>query len=72
MSQVTGLTFRSELQRDGVDGAAPAGPALQVEASVAGVDVGEHRLLLVELGLCGDMATHDNMMTLLLSTIRRI
>lgn len=47
-----GRTFGSELQRDGADGAASTGPALQVKAGVAGVDVGEDGLILVELGLC--------------------
>lgn len=45
------LTFRPELQGDGADRTAPVGPALQVEARVAGVDVGEDWLVLVELRL---------------------
>lgn len=47
-----GLTFRPELQRDSTDWTASVGPALQIEACVAGVDVGEHGLILVELRLC--------------------
>lgn len=45
-------TFRPELQRDDADRAASTGPALQVEAGVAGVNVSEDGLVLVELGLC--------------------
>lgn len=41
-----------ELQRDNADWAASTGPALQVEAGVAGVNVSEDGLILVELGLC--------------------
>ena len=40
--------FGSEVQHHVSDGAAAAGPALQVEACVSGVDVGEQRLVLVE------------------------
>lgn len=47
-----GLTFRPELQGDSTDWTASVGPALQIEARVAGVDVGEHWLILVELRLC--------------------
>lgn len=45
------LTFRPELQGDGADWTASVGPALQVEARVAGVDVCEDWLVLVELRL---------------------
>lgn len=41
-------TFGPEVQHHVSDGAAAAGPALQVEACVSGVDVGEQRLVLVE------------------------
>lgn len=45
-------TFWPELQRDDADRTASTGPALQVKAGVAGVDVSEDGLILVELGLC--------------------
>lgn len=41
-------TFGPEVQHHVSDGAATAGPALQVEPCVSGVDVGEQRLILVE------------------------
>lgn len=47
-----GRTFRPELQGDSTDWTASVGPALQIEARVAGVDVGEDWLILVELRLC--------------------
>lgn len=45
------VPLRSELQQHGRDGAATARPALQVEPGVGRVDVGEHRMVLIELGL---------------------
>lgn len=54
------FTFGPELQRDGADGTASTGPALQVEAGVAGVDVSENRLILVELGLCEKQNTQQS------------
>lgn len=46
--------FGSEVQHEVGDGAAPAGPALQVEPCVGGVDVGEQRLVFVEHRFCGE------------------
>lgn len=45
-------TFGPEVQHEVSDGAAPAGPALQVEPCVSGVDVGEQRLILIEHWFC--------------------
>lgn len=45
--------FGPEVQHQVGNGAAAAGPALQVEARVGGVDVGEKRLVLVEHWFCG-------------------
>lgn len=44
--------FRPEVQHQVSDGAASAGPALQVQAGVSGIDVSEQRLVLVEDGFC--------------------
>lgn len=44
--------FGPEVQHHVSDGAAAAGPALQVEACMSGVDVGEQRLILIEHWLC--------------------
>lgn len=44
--------FGSEVQHQVSDGAAAAGPALQVEPCMGGVDVGEQRLVLIEHWLC--------------------
>lgn len=46
------LTLWSKLECDSTDWTASTGPALQVEAGVAGVNVGEDWLILVELGFC--------------------
>ena len=44
--------FGPEVQHHVSDGAATAGPALQVEPRMSGVDVGEQRLVLVEHWFC--------------------
>lgn len=44
--------FGPEVQHQVGDGAAAAGPALQVEARVSGVDVGEKWLVLIEHWFC--------------------
>ncbi len=46
-------TFGPEVQHQVSDGAAAAGPALQVEPCMSGVDVGEQRLILIEHWFCG-------------------
>lgn len=45
-------TFGPEVQHQVGNGAAATGPALQVEACMSGVDVGEKRLILVEHWFC--------------------
>lgn len=45
-------TFGSKIQHQVSDGAAAAGPALQIEPSMSGVDVGEQRLILIEYWFC--------------------
>lgn len=47
-------TFGPEVQHEVGDGAAAAGPALQIEPCMSGVDVGEQRLILVEHWFCGE------------------
>lgn len=47
-------TFGPEVQHEVSDGAAAAGPALQVKPCVGGVDVGEQRLILIEHWFCRD------------------
>lgn len=44
--------FGPEVQHHVSDGAAAAGPALQVEPRVSGVDVGEKRQILIEHWFC--------------------
>lgn len=51
--------FRPEVQHEVSDGAAAAGPALQVESCVGGVDVGEQRLVLVKHRFCGEEEQKD-------------
>lgn len=45
-------TFGPKVQHQVSDGAAAAGPALQVEPCMSGVDVGEQRLILIEHWFC--------------------
>lgn len=52
--------FGPEVQHEISDGAAAAGPALQVEPCVGGVDVGEQWLLLVKHGFCGEEEQKDS------------
>lgn len=51
--------FGPEVQHEVSDGAAAAGPALQVESCVGGVDVGEQRLVLVKHRFCGEEEQKD-------------
>lgn len=51
--------FGPEVQHEVGDGAAAAGPALQVEPCVGGVDVGEQWLVLVKHWFCGEEEKKD-------------
>lgn len=45
-------TFGPKIQHQISDGAAAAGPTLQIEPCMSGVDVGEQRLILIEHRFC--------------------
>lgn len=55
--------FGPEVQHEISDGAAAAGPALQVEPCVGGVDVGEQWLVLVKHRFCGEEEQKDSDIT---------
>lgn len=49
--------FGPKVQHQVSDGAAAAGPALEIEAGMCGVDVGEQRLILIEHRFCRETAS---------------
>lgn len=62
-------TFGPKVQHQVSDGATTAGPALQVETRMSGVDVGEQRLVLVEHRLCREEeAKNDGRRSLVMPT----